>query len=377
MKPKTASSTSEALDESMIDQEISETEKSIRETEAQIEKLEKQARLKEKQNQLAKMKAKLERKEQKLKAATEKGETETISHKTDSDVTAADLRKDKKLKKQAIKKMINLGLYSDENDSSDSASSSSSKLSEVSDQSDSGKKSKKQSKSKSNSGRTKHRNSDFSSESDSSSSSSSSSSKSHHKKKSKRKSKKSGMSKKASDKVKNPQIWPHSVLQYEFVSEHMPFKKLSQNMFFCGELEILTSRISKSEFKGRILFLKKIAYYANMYDWDKLLHFYAAWLRRIEMGLNKWSDDPSIIENAMLSSKSVKLKSDKNFLSKSDQTWWCPDFNNNKCAYETFAHQKTILGHPRMVKHICGACWRKDKKQLKHPESSTACPHKV
>ena len=147
VKPKTASSTSEALDESMIDQEISETEKSIRETEAQIEKLEKQARLKEKQNQLAKMKAKLERKEQKLKAATEKGETETISHKTDSDVTAADIRKDKKLKKKAVKKMINLGLYSDENDSSDSACSSSSKLSEVSDQSDSGKKSKKQSKS--------------------------------------------------------------------------------------------------------------------------------------------------------------------------------------------------------------------------------------
>ena len=75
-------------------------------------------------------------------------------------------------------------------------------------------------------------------------------------KKDKKKSKKCGMSKRASDNVKHPQIWPHSVLQYEFVSDHVFFTKSDFKMFLCGELEILTSRISKSEFKGRIYFLK-------------------------------------------------------------------------------------------------------------------------
>lgn len=70
------------------------------------------------------------------------------------------------------------------------------------------------------------------------------------------------MSKKASDKVKHPQIWPHSVLQLEFVSEHVSFKNLDLKMFMAGEVEIFTSKISKSEFKGRLRFLKKIVYYA-------------------------------------------------------------------------------------------------------------------
>ena len=60
------------------------------------------------------------------------------------------------------------------------------------------------------------------------------------------------MSKKASDIVKYPQIWPHSVLQFEFVSQNIQFKDISFKMFVAGELEILTSKISKREFKGRI-----------------------------------------------------------------------------------------------------------------------------
>lgn len=185
------------------------------------------------------------------------------------------------------------------------------------------------------------------------------------------------MSKKASDKVKHPQIWPHSVLQYEFVSEHVSFKKLDLKMFLAGELEILTSKISKSEFKGRFRFLKKIVYYSNIYDWNQLLHFYAAWLRRIEMGLNSWSDNPSQIENAMLANKSYKRKSDKEYFAKAEQIWWCSDFNNNKCSFQSLTHQKTVKGHMRLVRHICGSCWRKDKKQHQHPKTSTACSYKA
>ena len=57
-------------------------------------------------------------------------------------------------------------------------------------------------------------------------------------------------------------------------------------MFVAGELEMR--------------FLKKLVYFASLYDWKRILQYYAAWLRRIEMGMNFWHDDPSVIEYAML-----------------------------------------------------------------------------
>ena len=79
-------------------------------------------------------------------------------------------------------------------------------------------------------------------------------------------------------------------------------------MFVAGELEILTSKLSKAEFKGRMRFLKKLVYYANIYDFKRILQYYAAWLRQIEMGLNTWSDDPAQIEPAMLAGKTFFKK---------------------------------------------------------------------
>ena len=171
--------------------------------------------------------------------------------------------------------MAELGL----NGESESSDSSSDSDSSISGQSDSVKDSSDSSlglvasSTKHKKGHKKHHYSfPLTSESDSSSSSRSS----RRSKKKKKKSKKSGKAKKSSDKVKYPQVRPHSVLQYEFVSEHVAFKQLSLKMFLCGEMEILTSKISKSEFKGRMRFLKKIVYYFNIYEWSVLLQYYAA-----------------------------------------------------------------------------------------------------
>ena len=66
-----------------------------------------------------------------------------------------------------------------------------------------------------------------------------------------KKSLKSGLYKKSSDIVKYPQIWPHSALQYEFVSESVSFMSLDIKMFVAGELEIILSkRIPAAEKKA-------------------------------------------------------------------------------------------------------------------------------
>jgi hypothetical protein len=44
------------------------------------------------------------------------------------------------------------------------------------------------------------------------------------------------------DKV-NPQIWPQTNLQYEYVSKGVTFQQLDFKLFVAGELEIISSKI--------------------------------------------------------------------------------------------------------------------------------------
>ena len=219
--------------------------------------------------------------------------------------------------------------------------------------------------------------SDSDSDKDSSESSSSTDTKRRHKKRNKRK-KKSGMVKRASDDVVNPQIWPHSLLQYEYVSKSVKYKDLDFRLFVAGELEIITSsKIRQSEKQARLALLKKIVYYSSIYQWKSLLDFYAAFLRQIETGQKTWKDDSVGLEVPLLS-KYVKVDQKKTVFKKDSQktvlTWYCALFQKNKCSKQS-PHFTTIRGVSREVHHICAACYRIDKVKNVHPESSSACPH--
>ncbi len=67
------------------------------------------------------------------------------------------------------------------------------------------------------------------------------------------------------------------------------------------ELEIvLRDSIDRTERQGRLMLLKKIMYYSNLYRWQGLLFFYAAWLHKIEFGQTTWANYPSSIEVPVL-----------------------------------------------------------------------------
>ena len=192
-----------------------------------------------------------------------------------------------------------------------------------------------------------------------------------------KKSKKSGLYNTSSDTVQFPQIWPHSALQFEYVSESVSFMSLDIKMFVAGELEvILSKRVSATEKLGRLKLLKKMMYFANIYEWKALLKFYAAWVRRIEIGLSQWSDNSAEIETPMLACFPLRNKtfSKKEMLRTQDAVWCCPDFNKQSCSLGA-SHQKVIKGQTRAVRHFCSACYRTNKVKLEHPMSSSACPH--
>ncbi len=90
-------------------------------------------------------------------------------------------------------------------------------------------------------------------------SSSDSSSESEHSKvsskhsKSKKKHKKSGIHAKSSDKVKYPQRYPHSSLQFEYVNKSVSFENLDLKLFVAGELEIISDEtVSKRKRKEEL-----------------------------------------------------------------------------------------------------------------------------
>lgn len=193
---------------------------------------------------------------------------------------------------------------------------------------------------------------------------------------------KSGINAKASDKVKFPQEWPHAHLQYEHVNKQIKFQELSFRLLIAGELEILSAEdLSTEERQGRLKLLKKIVYYSGSYEFEGLKAYYAAWLRDIELGLKKWSDDPHEIESAILTKHVMKNKS--SFTKKltgqgqnqqTDRVWFCSLYQRNKCAHKS-THLLVIKGKQRMAAHICATCWQKDQKKLEHPECSSSCPH--
>ena len=93
----------------------------------------------------------------------------------------------------------------------------------------------------------------------------------------------------ATDHVVNPQIWPQTNLQYEYVSKGVTFQQLDFKLFVAGELEIISSQnIGDKEKKARVALLKKIVYYSSVYHWKALLEFYAAFVRQIESGQRSW-----------------------------------------------------------------------------------------
>lgn len=225
--------------------------------------------------------------------------------------------------------------------------------------------------------------SDFSDISSDDSITNSSSDESKRKKKHrKHKSKRSGIKAKASDRVKHPQKWPQSHLQFEYVNKHVKFEDLDFKLFIAGELEIISDeRLTATERSGRLALLKKIVYYYSTYEFKGLKAFYAAWLREIELGKKKWSDDPQVIESAILSKhllRSTKLRNTATRKSETDQTnetvWFCQLFQRNKCLHKS-NHTEVLKGKMRLAQHICATCWLKDRKKLGHPECSSSCPH--
>ena len=187
---------------------------------------------------------------------------------------------------------------------------------------------------------------------------------------------KSGINAKACDEVVNPQIWPQTLLDFEYIANPIEYKDLDFGLFVAGELEaILSSNVPDKDKFHRLELLKNIVYYQRVYDWKSVLKMYSAIIRKIECGKAEWGEDFYRIERHTLVHKSKSLYSKSEVSGKRDRkVWFCRDYQVGKCEMST-PHKKYIGANEYTVHHICASCLQIDKVQLGHPESSAACPH--
>ena len=206
---------------------------------------------------------------------------------------------------------------------------------------------------------------------------------------------KSGITAKSSDTVINRQRYPHAQLRFDYVSKNISYDKLEMNLFVAGELEIISSsRIKKGEKKARISLLKKLMYLSTTYEFVTVKSLYAAIVREIELGHIKWGDDYQYVESAILSrnkekgglshnSEKMQLRPKPSYehptranthLAEAPKLFFCAKYQRNKCEFKA-SHSMVVNGKSKWAKHVCASCWLKDKKELAHPECSSACPH--
>ena len=207
----------------------------------------------------------------------------------------------------------------------------------------------------------------------------------------------SGMGARSVDRVQTTQHWAHAALPVDFNTEaNTSFADLDFRRLVAGEIEIvLEFQLSQTELEGRLKLLRTLAFLLGSYPWTAVRSVYAAVLRRIELGKMTWASDFSETMNFTLltyANKNVATearpeKQGRTYSSKrnggpsqgasggdSARVWYCPEYQRSTCAHNE-PHQKEMYGKLVTVHHVCAKCLLRDRREAKHPDTSTACPH--
>ena len=200
--------------------------------------------------------------------------------------------------------------------------------------------------------------------------------------------KKSGMLLRASEKVEEPQLWPHVALKGEFMTKNVAFHELDFKSFVAGELEIITSpHVEEVEREGRLHLLKEIVYLSRGYSWDVLRNVYASILSKVEVRMLSWAQWSSqflhqiqwALIRQQMDAKSEKSQSRTKASTKvpkqgeSDDNFFCKDFNRDTCS-KGESHSGMYKGRKVTMKHFCARCWIVDRVRRSHSERDVICP---
>jgi len=196
------------------------------------------------------------------------------------------------------------------------------------------------------------------------------------------------------EKVKRTLNWAHSALPNDYSTEYnVAFSDLEFRRLVAGEMEIILEyQPSQVEIKGRLNLLRTMSHLLGCYPWPAVRNVYASVLREIEQGKLDWSSDinttmhfslitcpgkastPQVVDSRV--EKQGRSSSGKkgSGAGNDSRVWFCAEYQKNQCAHKE-AHRGELYGKQVVVQHVCAKCLLKDRRELKHPDSSAACPH--
>jgi len=198
------------------------------------------------------------------------------------------------------------------------------------------------------------------------------------------------------EKVKRTLDWAHAALPNDYSTQNTTaFCDLDFRRLIAGEMEIILEyEPSQVEIKGRLNLIRTMAKLLGAYPWSAVRNVYASVLREIEQGKLDWSSDINTTMHFSLitcpgrtaAPQSSEVRGERHGRnptgkrggsgngSGESRVWFCAEYQKNQCSHKE-AHQQVLYGKQVMVQHICAKCLLKDRRELKHPDSSSACPH--
>ena len=195
----------------------------------------------------------------------------------------------------------------------------------------------------------------------------------------------SGKSKKLTSFVKYPQMWPHTYLSQNFVSQNKKYEELNIPEFCAGYMAILENEDEngdKDVLIHRVAHLKDLMYFATQYKWRSVLNFHAACLLEVERGSMKWGksfqrlESTTLANNYLLPVRGPRVGGRPFESSGSkERVLFCIRYQKGTCS-EAKDHQGNFYGESKLLKHICATCYQKSGTQATHPENSEDCPVK-
>ena len=172
--------------------------------------------------------------------------------------------------------------------------------------------------------------------------------------------------------IKTQEIWPQFNLTYHYVTQEVKFKQLSYELYIAGECKTIMQCSDMLETKGRLNLLIRIAYLKQKgHAWSCLREFYAAVVRAIEMHESTWASDWRDIEDMVLGPAPLQPASAQraqNQRRTTPEVWFCRYYNRVEGCDQQSPHEAQIGRRKRMVRHICAACWNRDKEIKQHSE---------
>ena len=184
------------------------------------------------------------------------------------------------------------------------------------------------------------------------------------------------------DSVVTQLVWPHTRLEYAYVSSDLPYGKLDLALLVAGELAVIQA-VGTAEREGRTRLLQRLMYFSKDYTWQATRNLHEAALLEVERGVRQWNNpdyrdlEASILyRHPLVTTAVIRQPSTQSaqYTVQPTKKYFCLEYNRDSCSH-TGSHEARVGAVIQTVDHFCATCWMRDRAIRDHREIAVSCPY--